>query len=87
MPKLVRAVEPVALVTALASAVADAAHRAAAEFILTNMSQRMSQSLREEMEARGAVKEKDGELAMNAVITAIRQLEATGEIVLIREDE
>ena len=47
----------------------------------------MSQSLREEIETRGMVKEKDGELAMNAVITAVRQLEATGEIVLIREDE
>jgi hypothetical protein len=33
------------------------------------------------------VKERDAELAMNAVITAVRQLEATGEIVLIREEE
>lgn len=87
VPKLVRLVEPVALVTALAGAKLDAAHLAAAEFILASMSQRMSQSLREEIETRGMVKEKDGELAMNAVITAVRQLEATGEIVLIREDE
>jgi flagellar motor switch protein FliG len=87
VPKLVRGVEPVALVTALAGAAGDAAKLTAAEFILANMSQRMSQSLREEMEARGAVKEKDAELAMNAVITAVRQLEATGEIVLIREEE
>lgn len=87
VPKLVRAVEPVALVTALAGAQSDAAHLAAAEFILANMSQRMSQSLREEMETRGTVKEKDAELAMNSVITAIRQLEATGEIVLIRDEE
>ena len=87
VPKLVRLVEPVALVTALAGAQNDPAHRAAAEFILANMSQRMSQSLREEMGARGAVKEKDAEFAMNAVILAVRQLEATGEIVLIREDE
>lgn len=87
VPKLVRAVEPVALVTALAGAQVDAAHLTAAEFILANMSQRMSQSLREEMEARGVVKEKDAELAMNAVITALRQLESSGEIVLIREDE
>jgi flagellar motor switch protein FliG len=87
VPKLVRLVEPVALVTALAGAQTDPAHLAAAEFILANMSQRMSQSLREEMGARGAVKEKDAELAMSAVILAIRQLEATGEIVLIREDD
>ena len=87
VPKVVRAVEPVALVTALAGAAGDAAHLAAADFVLANMSQRMAQSLREEMEARGAVKERDAELAMNAVITAIRTLEAAGEIVLIREDD
>ena len=87
VPKLVRLVEPVALVTALAGAKEDAAELAAAEFILANMSQRMSQSLREEMDARGKVVAKDAELAMNAVITAVRQLEASGEIVLIRTDD
>lgn len=87
VPKLVRAVDPVALVSALVGAQSDAAHLAAAEFILANMSQRMSQSLREEMEARGVVKEKDAEIAMNSVITALRQLESAGEIVLIREEE
>lgn len=86
VPKLVRSVEPVALVTALAGA-ADDAQRAAAEFILANMSQRMAQSLREEMDARGAVKEKDAELAMNAVITAVRSLETAGEVALIRDDD
>ena len=87
VPKLVRLVEPVALVTALAGAKRDAAQMAAAEFILANMSQRLAQSLREEMEARGVVKEKDAELAMNAVITAVRALEASGEVVLIRDEE
>lgn len=87
VPKLVRLVEPVALVTALAGAQADPAHLAAAEFILANMSQRMSQSLREEMATRGVVKERDAELAMTSVILAIRQLEAVGEIILIREEE
>lgn len=87
VPKIVRLVDPVALVTALAGGQGDAAKEVAAEFILANMSQRMSQSLREEMTERGEVKEKDAELAMNAVILAIRQLEATGEIVLTRDGE
>ena len=87
VPKLVRLVEPVALVTALAGAAKDAAQSEAAEFILVNMSQRMAQSLREEIETRGVVKEKDAELAMNAVITAVRQLEASGEVILIRQDD
>ena len=39
------------------------------------------------MEARGKVKDKDAEEAMNAIITAIRQLESAGEMVLIEEDE
>ena len=87
VPKLVRLVEPVALVTALAGAAKDAAQSVAAEFILVNMSQRMAQSLREEIETRGVVKEKDAELAMNAVITAVRQLEASGEVILIRQED
>ena len=87
VPKLVRLVEPVAMVTALAGATIDEKHLASAEFILGNMSQRMAQSLREEMQARGGVKEKDAETAMNTLITAIRQLESTGEIVLLRDQD
>jgi len=43
--------------------------------------------LREEMAERGKVKDKDAEEAMNAVVMAVRQLEASGELVLISEDE
>jgi flagellar motor switch protein FliG len=35
----------------------------------------------------GKVKDKDGEEAMNAVVAAIRELEAAGEIFLIAGDE
>ena len=47
----------------------------------------MAQGLREEVAARGRVKEKEAEAAMSAVIVAVRQLEAAGELALIREDE
>ena len=57
------------------------------EFLLENMSQRMAVALREDMAARGKVKEKDGEEAMAAVITAIRALEATGDLTLIRDED
>jgi flagellar motor switch protein FliG len=43
--------------------------------------------LREEITARGNVKAKDGEDAMNAVVAAIREQEASGEIMLVAEDE
>ena len=86
VPKVVRLVEQPVLVTALAGA-ATPETAAAAEFLLTNMSQRMAQALREEITARGKVREKDAEEAMGAVIEAIRSLETSGEIALSREEE
>lgn len=87
VPKVVRMVETAALVTAFTAAQGSPTNAAVAEFVLSNMSQRMAQSLREEMAARGKVKEKDAEEAMNTIMTTIRQLEGAGEIVLIKEEE
>lgn len=87
VPKIIRVVDQPVLVTALAAAQAQADLAAAAEFLLANMSQRMAQGLREELTARGKVKEKDGEEAMGAVITAIRQLEGAGELALLRDED
>jgi flagellar motor switch protein FliG len=39
------------------------------------------------MATRGKVKEKDGEEAMAAIITAIRTLEASGEVKLVQAEE
>jgi flagellar motor switch protein FliG len=86
-PKITRIVDQPVLVTALAAAQASPALQVAAEFLLENISQRLAQGLREEMAGRGKVKEKDGEAAMTAIITAIRSLEATGEITLIQPGE
>jgi flagellar motor switch protein FliG len=87
VPKIVRVVDGATLVTALAYALTQPAATPTAEFLLQSLSQRMAQSLREEIEARGKVKEKDGDAAMAAVVGAVRQLEGTGELILIREDE
>ena len=87
VPKIIRLVDQPVLVTALAATVGVAELEAAAEFMLANMSQRMAQGLREEMLTRGRVKEKDAETAMAAVVMAIRQLEAAGEIVLVQQEE
>ncbi len=86
VPKILREVEQGLLVTALAAATTDEL-AAAASFILDNISQRMANGLKEEVAARGKVKEKDGEEAMTAVITAVRDLEAKGEIALIDPTE
>ena len=85
VPKVIRGIPQPVLVTALAAARGSSAP--AAEFILTNMSQRMAATLREEMASLGKVREKAGEEAMAAIVTAIREREAAGEIFLIAMDE
>lgn len=88
VPRVVRQVEQPVLVTALAAALAGAAPlQAAAEHLLANMSQRLAQGLREDVEMRGKVREKDGDAAMTAVVGAIRDLALKGEITLRSDDE
>jgi flagellar motor switch protein FliG len=57
------------------------------EFLLSNMSARMADNLREEMTERGKVKQSDAEDAMSAIITAIRALLDGGTITLVEESE
>lgn len=85
IPKATREVDRQMLVTALTAASSgDLAE--VAEFVLENMSKRMSDAIREEMEERGTVKPRDGDEAMTQVVNAIRKLEANGEITLIMPD-
>lgn len=56
----------------------------AAEFILSNLSQRMADALREEITELGEVDKKPGEAAMGKVTSAIRRLVDAGEITLIK---
>lgn len=51
------------------------------------MSQRMAQQLREDVEDLGKVKGKDAEEAMSAVVGAIREMEAAGELILISDED
>ena len=82
IPRITREVDQTVLVTALARAQSDDLAPAAA-FILDNMSKRMAEALREEMDELGQVKPRDGEAAMTQVVNAIRRLEAAGEITLV----
>jgi flagellar motor switch protein FliG len=88
VPRVLRGIDQATLVTALASATATGGDDAAtADFILANMSQRLAQSLREEMGERGRIKRQDGEDAMASIISAIRTTEQSGEVTLIPADE
>ncbi|MFX0543439.1 flagellar motor switch protein FliG [Roseovarius sp. S4756] len=89
VPKVARGVEQSVLVTALAAAAAGDLGDVA-EFILGNMSRRLADAIREEIEELGRVKIKEGEEAMTQVVNGIRRLQAGGEITLVQpegEDE
>jgi flagellar motor switch protein FliG len=89
VPRVLRDVAQPDLITALAAALAAGGTQEArsAEFLLTHMSQRMASALREEAEARGAVKAVEAEAAMAAIADAVRRLLDAGEITLIDQDE
>jgi len=86
VPKVIRVADPGDLVTALAAAT-EGELAAAAEHLLANMSTRMADNLREEVEEKGTVKTAEGEAAMNMVVAAIRELQQAGELELITPEE
>ncbi|MPL73115.1 flagellar motor switch protein FliG [Rhodobacter sp. 140A] len=85
VPRILRNVEQPQLIVALAGATG--ADEKAAEFILANLSQRMAASLREEMATLGKLRAKDVEAAMATVVGVIREMEATGALNLLAEDD
>lgn len=87
IPRIIKEVEQKDLVTALAGAAGSEELRKSADFILANISQRMADALRGEVEELENVTEADAEAAMTAIVTAIRALEDAGDIYLVAEEE
>ncbi len=88
VPKLTRECPQASLVTALAAGLTKGEQgEAVAEFLYGGMSKRLAEQLREEVGERGKVSEKDGEAAMAEVVTAIRDLEARGELVMVTQED
>lgn len=84
VPKAIRAADQDVLIVALAFAQAGADDlRTSADFILSNMSQRMAEQLREEIAEKGKVRTAEGEAAQATVITAIRASAEAGDFALI----
>lgn len=54
------------------------------EIVLNNMSQRMSDTFKEEMEFMGPVRLRDVEEAQTRIVAVIRRLEEAGEIIIAR---
>ncbi len=85
IPRVIRAIDQATLVTALAGADA-AGMQTSAEFILDNMSARMADQLREEVQDRDKVSASDMEEASSIIVQVIREMEAAGDLLLIVED-
>lgn len=86
LPKVLRSVDPETLRTALASAQQSGLDDVAT-FVFENMSGRLADQLREEIEELGKVKQTDGEAAMGAVVQVIRAMEKDGELLLLSQEE
>ncbi|MGY9048552.1 hypothetical protein P775_27255 [Puniceibacterium antarcticum] len=86
VPKVTRDVDATVMVTAIAGA-STTEENNACEFLLNNMSKRMAQTMRDEAAERGKVKARVAEDAMNAVVAAIRDLIASGEIELLNPED
>lgn len=86
IPRVLREVDQDKLVIALASAEA-AGFATSRDFMLENMSGRMADQLREDMESAGKIKPADGEAAMSDVVDVIRRMEQDGDLLLIVEDD
>ncbi len=86
IPRILREVDSKQLVVALAGAEA-AGFAASRDFVLENMSGRMADQLREEIEEAGTVKPADAEAAMAEIVTAIRAMEQAGDLLLVVEEE
>jgi flagellar motor switch protein FliG len=83
--KILRGVDDETLVMALSGAATSAP--AVKEFVMANISSRLAEQIEESIGERGAVKEKDADAAMTQVVIAIKELEKSGEITLIEEEE
>jgi flagellar motor switch protein FliG len=57
------------------------------EFILGGLSRRMAETIREEIEDRGAVKTKEGEAAVTALVSGIQGQISAGEISFVDLDD
>ena len=86
VPKIARNIETLVLITALSAAASFPPNAEAAKFILTNMSQRLANQLREDMEMLGQFTERDGESAMAAVVATIQEMASDGDILLVTPD-
>ena len=82
--QVIKAVDETVLLTALKTAIA--ADDPSAEFILGNIARRLSERLREDLEAMPPVRQKEGETAQAEIVAAVQRMARSGQIKLIEID-
>ena len=88
VPAVLRAIDNDRLVTALAAAMAiGGAEATAAEYLLDNISQRLADSIRDEMSTKTGIRKTVAEAAWGDVVTAIRTRAESGEITLVQKTD
>lgn len=85
MPRVLRGVDNTLIVVALAGLTPDQAH--VGEFILSTISNRMADQLREDAAEREKPTEDEIENATGAIVSVIRQMEESGDLTLTIPDE
>ncbi|MEM0936132.1 MAG: FliG C-terminal domain-containing protein [Pseudomonadota bacterium] len=83
VPRIVKGLDPALLRTALGYALQDATLKPSADFVLDNMSKRMADALREEIEDADTPNAHDGDAAAAAFIAEVRALAEAGEVLLL----
>jgi flagellar motor switch protein FliG len=86
IPRVLREVDGALLITAMVGA-ESAGCGDSRDFILENMSGRMADQLREDIDGAGKIKSDAADEAMFAIVSAVRQMEECGDLVLIVEEE
>ncbi len=86
VPRILRDIDQDALVIAMAGAPAMGMQESV-DFLLDNMSGRLADQLREDIAAKGAPKEAETDAAMGSVVATIRQMEASGEVMMVVPDD
>ncbi len=86
VPAILRDVEQAVLVTAMAGAETEG-DKASVAFLLSNMSTRMADNLREEIADRGKVKRPEAEDAMAQIVGVIRALSDGGTLKLVEAED
>ncbi len=85
VPRILRGMDQDILAMALAAGLQSAP--LTVEFLLENMSKRMAEQLRDEAEGRSPPRPEEGEPAMAAIVNALREMEAAGDIRLIPPED